>query len=330
MHRWPRSGQTIRRAFLRGDWPEDIADAIRAAYRELCRRIGQGRRRRRRALERDGRGPARRQLRRPAGDLPQHPRRGGAARRLPALLRLALHRPRDQLPAGQGLRSPEGRAVDRRAEDGALRPRRRRRHVLDRHRDRLRQGRADQRRLGPGRERRAGRGRSRRVPGLQAAAVATPRWRRSSRRSCGEKAQQDDLRERRRPSDAQRADLEGRARRVRAERRGDPDARALGLRDRGALRLPDGHGMGEGRRDRRAVHRAGAAGDGAVARARPSAFKSYRIKSKGPEARHRPQHRRCGRRRPRLPDRERARHRPLRRRRDPGDADDRSRTGCRS
>jgi pyruvate,water dikinase len=34
------TGQTIRRAFLRGAWPEDIAAAIRTAYHELCRRLG--------------------------------------------------------------------------------------------------------------------------------------------------------------------------------------------------------------------------------------------------------------------------------------------------
>ena len=58
--------------------------------------IGRARRiaRRRGPLQRHRRGPARGELRRPAGDLPQHPRRAGAARRLPALLRLALHRPR--------------------------------------------------------------------------------------------------------------------------------------------------------------------------------------------------------------------------------------------
>ena len=33
-------GATIRREFLRGTWPQDIAEAIRAAYRELCRRAG--------------------------------------------------------------------------------------------------------------------------------------------------------------------------------------------------------------------------------------------------------------------------------------------------
>jgi pyruvate,water dikinase len=34
------TGETIRRAFVRGDWPEDTAQAIREAYRELSRRSG--------------------------------------------------------------------------------------------------------------------------------------------------------------------------------------------------------------------------------------------------------------------------------------------------
>jgi pyruvate,water dikinase len=34
-------GQTIRRAVRRGEWPSDIAEAIRSAYSELCRRAGQ-------------------------------------------------------------------------------------------------------------------------------------------------------------------------------------------------------------------------------------------------------------------------------------------------
>ena len=33
-------GQSIRRAFLRAEWPRQSAEAISAAYRELCRRIG--------------------------------------------------------------------------------------------------------------------------------------------------------------------------------------------------------------------------------------------------------------------------------------------------
>ena len=34
------TGQAIRRAILRGEWPQDTAAAIRGAYGELCRRIG--------------------------------------------------------------------------------------------------------------------------------------------------------------------------------------------------------------------------------------------------------------------------------------------------
>jgi pyruvate,water dikinase len=34
------TGATIRQKFLRGDWPQDIAEAIRSAYSELCRRAG--------------------------------------------------------------------------------------------------------------------------------------------------------------------------------------------------------------------------------------------------------------------------------------------------
>jgi len=33
-------GATIRHKFLRGTWPQDIAEAIRTAYQELCRRTG--------------------------------------------------------------------------------------------------------------------------------------------------------------------------------------------------------------------------------------------------------------------------------------------------
>ena len=36
----PEVGQAIRRAFLRGEWPSEIATAISTAYRDLCRRTG--------------------------------------------------------------------------------------------------------------------------------------------------------------------------------------------------------------------------------------------------------------------------------------------------
>ena len=154
--------------------PRGLCRAVQARRQGGCRRRG--------TLERHRRGSAGRQFRRPAGDLPQYPRRRRAARRLPALLRVPFHRPRHQLPPRQGLRSYEGGALDRRAAHGALRYRRLRRDVLDRYRDRLRQSGADQRRLGPGRERRAGRCRPGRIRRVQAAAVEFVARRRSSRR----------------------------------------------------------------------------------------------------------------------------------------------------
>ena len=35
------AGQSIRRAFVRADWPHETSEAICAAYRELCRRLGE-------------------------------------------------------------------------------------------------------------------------------------------------------------------------------------------------------------------------------------------------------------------------------------------------
>ena len=58
----------------------------------------------RRALLRHGRGPARCLVRRPAGNLPQHPRHRQRAGGDPARLRLALQRPRHLLSRAPGLR----------------------------------------------------------------------------------------------------------------------------------------------------------------------------------------------------------------------------------
>ena len=104
------AGQTIRRLFLKARLPEPLTTAILGAYRELSRRYGVE------EVDVAVRSSA------TAEDLPDASfagqqetylniqRRRGAARRLPALLRLALHRPGDQLPRGQGLRPPRGRA----------------------------------------------------------------------------------------------------------------------------------------------------------------------------------------------------------------------------
>ena len=78
-------------------------------------------------------------------------RADGAARRLPALLRLAVHRPGDLLSRRQGLRSFQGRPVGRRAAHGPLRSGQLRNHVHDRYRNRLSRRRADRVLIRPGR-----------------------------------------------------------------------------------------------------------------------------------------------------------------------------------
>ena len=177
------AGAAIRRAFVQAAWPADLAEAITSSYQRTEPPLRQ---------KADADVAVRSSA--TAEDLPDASFAGQqesflnirgvdrAARRLQALLRLAVHRPRHRLSAGQGLRSPENRAVDRHPEHGALGSRRRRRHVLDRHRDRLRQGRGHQRRLGARRKRRAGRRRSRRISRSSSRSSPTPRSPRSSKR----------------------------------------------------------------------------------------------------------------------------------------------------
>jgi hypothetical protein len=180
--------------------------------------------------------------------------------------------------ADQGLRSPEGGAVGGGADDGALRYRRRRGDVLHRHRD-----------------------------GLENVAVIDAAW------GLGENVVQgavdpdeyqvfkpllDDPKlapiiEKKLGGKARKMiyasdgdgptrnvpTSKGRARPLRARRRRHPGARPLGGDHRGALRLPDGHRVGQGRRD----------GDLYIVQARPETvqsrkggrIQSYRIKSKG-------------------------------------------------
>ena len=164
-------GRQLREAILATPAARRSPAGDRPGLRRAVPRVRPGDRHRG-PLQRHRRGPADRQLRRPAGVVPQRPRRAGPAGRLPPVLRLAVHRPGHLLPRGQGLRPLRRRPVDRRAEDGPLRPRRRRRAVHARHRERLPRRGADQQRLRPGRERRQGPRRSRRVPGLQADAQA--------------------------------------------------------------------------------------------------------------------------------------------------------------
>ena len=89
-----------------------------------CVRHPGGRRRRavlRRPLVGDGGGPARRVVRRPAGDVPERPRHRRNPAGGPRGLRVAVQRPRHRLPGAPLLRPRDGRAVRRRAADGPLR-----------------------------------------------------------------------------------------------------------------------------------------------------------------------------------------------------------------
>ena len=89
----------------------------------------------------------------------------------------------------------------------------------------------------------------------------------------------------------------------------------------------DGHGVGQGRRHRRTVHRSGAAGNGAIA---PGSERVFDLSDQveGKKTRRRAGHRRGRGRRARLPDRQPARHRPVRRWGHPGDAHDRPGLGA--
>ena len=97
------TGEAIRELFLDRSSPRTSPVSIRSHYRELGERAGQDRLSVAVRQQRHRRGPARRELCRPAGNVPEHRRGTGTPGRLPPLLRLAVHRPGHQLPRGQGL-----------------------------------------------------------------------------------------------------------------------------------------------------------------------------------------------------------------------------------
>ena len=131
-------GKEIRAAVVEQAFPADLDADIREAYDRL---VEESRRRARRRSPCARRPPPRtcRTRRSPAS---RRPSSTCAASTRPARdqggLRLALQRPGDRLPRAPGLRARRRRPLGRRAADGALRPRRVRRDVHDRHRVRLR------------------------------------------------------------------------------------------------------------------------------------------------------------------------------------------------
>ena len=185
-------------------------------------------------------------------------RRGRAGRRRPALLREPLHRPGDPLPGRPRLRPLQGGAVGRRHAHGAQRPRLAPgvMFTLD-----TESGFRDvvfvDLGVRPGRERRPGGRRPRRVlraqadlppgpPGRAPASAWAPRPRRWCSATSG-------------PANVPTAEDDQRRFSIT-----DDEVLALAGQahaDRGALRPTDGHRVGQGRRRRTAVHRAGPAGD---------------------------------------------------------------------
>ena len=105
-------GQKIRTAVVAQTFPEDLEADIRAAYTQLVGDDAGGVLRG--PVQRHGRGPARRLVRRAAGDLPQRPRDRRHPDRHPRGVRVALQRPGHRLPgaprASSTRRSPCRRA----------------------------------------------------------------------------------------------------------------------------------------------------------------------------------------------------------------------------
>ncbi len=219
----------------------------------------------RRAFLGHRRGPAGRILRRAAGDLPQRQRHRAGAAQDEGGLRLALQRPRHQLPRAQGLRARRRGAVGRRAAHGALRPGSGRRDVHHRHRVRL-QGRGlHHLELRPGRDGGAGRGEPGRV--LRAQAHAEERQVSDHPAQPGQQADPHGVRQRagarcRRAPGAHRGHRAGAAQPLFAQRCRRDRTVALCADHRAALRPSDGHRVGQGRPGRQALHPAGPARDG--------------------------------------------------------------------
>ena len=146
----------------------------RGAHGLRCAGRGQSARDVCRAFVGHRRRPARCVLCRPARDVSErarHRRRAGQDARG---LRLAVQRPRHQLPRAQGLRACRRGPVGRRATHGALGSRQRRRGVHDRHRVGLPRCGVRHVELGPGRNGGAGRREPRRVLRPQADAGGGP------------------------------------------------------------------------------------------------------------------------------------------------------------
>ncbi len=202
------------------------------------------------ALFGDRRGPSRRVIRGPAGNDPERSRGAvGACGHAPGLC-FALQRPRHFLPRAPGVRPHPGRDLGRRTAHGAQRRRRKRRDVHARHRVRIPRRRVHHRLLGAGRAGGPGRGEPGRVLRLQAGvARGPPRGHPPQPRFQG-LAHGIRRRSSAGPLGGHGGCGASRPRPLLHRRRRRPRARAAGTGHRGPLRLPDGHRMGKGRRNR--------------------------------------------------------------------------------
>ena len=123
MHNLKTRGKKVRDLIYNAPVPKDLRDEIVKAYRKLCDEYGPN-------TDVAVRSSATAEdlpdasFAGPAGDLPEHPGRGGPHRRLQALFCVALHGPGHLLPLRQGFRLRDGLPVHRCAEDGAFRHRR--------------------------------------------------------------------------------------------------------------------------------------------------------------------------------------------------------------
>ncbi len=252
----PRHG---RGPALPGRPREGHPRCLRHAVRRQCRGLL------RRAFLRHRGRPARRLIRRPAGNLPERGGHRGCAAQDEGGVRLPLQRPRHQLPRAQGLRARRGGPFCGRAAHGALRQGRRGRDVHDRHRIRLRPGGVHHLQLRPGRDGGAGRREPRRV--LRAQAHAGRRQPGRDPPQPRQQAHPDGVRLAR-GEEGQRQAREDHRRAHRAAQPLLPDGRrggtagALRPAHREALRPPDGHRVGQGRHRRPALHPAGPPRDG--------------------------------------------------------------------
>ncbi len=257
------AGAEIRGWIEATPFPAALETAIRVAFAQLT--PGQSRRVVRGALVGHGRGPARRQLCGPAGDLPQCARHRRGAGEDEGGVRVALQRSRDQLPRAQGLCACRRGALGRRAAHGSLRSWRGGRDVHDRHRERLRGRGVHHLELRTRRDGGAGRGEPGRVLCPQARAARGQAADHSPQ--SGLEAGQDGVRVGGREGQQRQAREDSRhcartaqslfAHRCRRRRTGD-----LRVDHRAALRPGDGHRVGQGRRRRQALHPASTTGDG--------------------------------------------------------------------